>query len=45
MDFIEILKTKLNKILIIEHIHPIDYQALIEVNKDENLISHLKLII
>ncbi|MCK9415755.1 metallophosphoesterase [Candidatus Dojkabacteria bacterium] len=45
MNFLDMLKTKINKIVIIEHIHPIEYNALIEVNKDENLISHLKLII
>lgn len=44
-DFLDNLKTKVNKIIIIEHNHPIDYQALIEVNKDNNFISSLKLII
>ena len=40
-DFLEILKTKINKVLIIEHTHPINFDCLISVSKDKNLISSL----
>ena len=43
IDFIDNLKNKVKKIIIIEHVHPINYQVLVEVNKDENLVSHLEL--
>ena len=43
MDFLDVLKTKVEKIVIIEHVHQINFDALIEVKKDENLISHLEL--
>jgi len=42
-NFLDDLKHKVNKIIIIEHVHNINYDALIEVEKDENLISHLEL--
>ena len=44
IDFLDLLKTKIKKIIIIEHIHPIDYQSLIEVKKDEyTLVSSLEI--
>jgi len=43
IDFLDVIKTKVKKVVIIEHVHPINYQALIEVKKDEKLISHLEL--
>jgi DNA repair exonuclease SbcCD ATPase subunit len=42
-DFLDNLKTKVNKIVIIEHNHPINFDILIDIVKDENLISHLKI--
>lgn len=44
MEFIELLdeiKNKIDKIIIIEHVHPINYDGLITVYKDENLVSSL----
>lgn len=41
VDFLEQLKTKVKKIIIIEHVHPIDYQCLINVKKDNKLVSSL----
>jgi len=43
IDFLDVIKTKVKKVVIIEHIHPINYDAIINVHKDENLISHLEL--
>jgi len=43
MDFLEVLKTKVKKVIIIEHNHNIDYNAIITVKKDANLISSLEL--
>ena len=41
-DFLEIMKTKLKKIIIIEHINPINFDGIIEVSKDEQtLVSSL----
>jgi len=43
IDFLDLLKTKLKKIIIIEHVHSINYDALIEVKKDDyTLISSLE---
>jgi len=44
MEFIELLdeiKNKIDKIIIIEHVHPINYDGLITVKKNDNLISSL----
>lgn len=41
-DLLELLKSKINKIIIIEHVHPIDYQGLIQVSKDSDYISSLE---
>jgi len=44
MEFIELLdeiKNKIDKIIIIEHVHPINYDGLITVKKEDNLISSL----
>ena len=43
IDFLDVLKTKVKKILIIEHVHPINYDVLITVNKDKDLISSLSI--
>lgn len=43
-DFLDDLKSKVNKIIIIEHVHDINYNTLIEIKKDVDLISHLELI-
>jgi DNA repair exonuclease SbcCD ATPase subunit len=41
VDFLDDLKTKVKKIVIIEHVHTINYDALITVTKNKNLISSL----
>jgi DNA repair exonuclease SbcCD ATPase subunit len=38
-DFLDDLKTKVKKTIIIEHIHPINYNALITVTKNSQLVS------
>jgi len=43
LDFLETLKSEVNQILIIEHTHPINFDYLIEVNKDENGVSTLNI--
>jgi DNA repair exonuclease SbcCD ATPase subunit len=43
IEFLDELKKKINKIIIIEHTHNINYDALISVKKDENLISSLEI--
>lgn len=43
IEFLDMVKTKVKKIVIIEHIHPIDYDGLIEVTKNKDLISSLEL--
>lgn len=40
-DFLDNLKNKVNKIVIIEHNHPINFDCLLTVSKDKNLISSL----
>jgi DNA repair protein SbcC/Rad50 len=40
-DFLDVLKGKFKKIIIIEHVHPINYDRLINVKKNNNLISSL----
>lgn len=40
-DFLDNLKNKVNKIVIIEHNHPINFDCLLTVSKDENFISSL----
>ena len=43
-DFLDDLKNKVKKIIIIEHVHPINYDGFIEVKKDPiKLISSLEL--
>ena len=37
------IKTQVDKLVIIEHIHPINYDVLIEVTKDEQGVSSLKI--
>jgi DNA repair exonuclease SbcCD ATPase subunit/predicted MPP superfamily phosphohydrolase len=44
-DFLENLKEKVKKIVIIEHNHTINHEINIIVKKDENLISSLEIII
>jgi DNA repair exonuclease SbcCD ATPase subunit len=44
IEFIELLdeiKNKIDKIIIIEHVHPINYDGLITVQKDDDLTSSL----
>lgn len=43
MEFLDIIKTKVNKLIIIEHMHPVNYDLMIEVKKDKNLVSSLEL--
>ena len=43
VDFIEGLKTKIKKIVIIEHHNYINFDAIISVKKDEKLISSLEM--
>lgn len=38
---LETIKTKIDKVIIIEHTNPINFDGLISVTKDENLISSL----
>ena len=40
-SFLEDLTTKVKKIIIIEHNHNINFNSIIEVKKDKNLISSL----
>ena len=42
-SLLEILKTKIDKIIIIEHTHNINYDVLISVEKDKNGISSLSM--
>jgi len=42
-DMLEKMKDKIDKIIIIEHNHPINFDALIEVLKDDKGISSLKI--
>jgi len=44
LEFIDELKYKVNKIVIIEQVHNINFDASIEVDKDDELISHLELV-
>jgi len=44
LEFIDELKNKVNKIVIIEQVHSINFDASIEVDKDEELVSHLELV-
>lgn len=39
MLLLETMKTKIDKIIIIEHLHNLDFNMMIEVKKDENLVS------
>ena len=43
VDFIEGLKTKIKKIVIIEHHNYINFDAIISVKKDDKLISSLEM--
>lgn len=43
MDFLDDLKNKVNKIIIIEHTHSVNYDQIITVKKDVNLISSLSI--
>lgn len=41
LSLLETIKTKIDKVIIIEHTNPINFDGLITVTKDENLISSL----
>lgn len=43
IDFLDVIASKIKKIVIIEHVHPINYRVLIKVEKDEKLISSLSI--
>ena len=43
IDFLDELKNNVKKIVIIEHIHPINFDAIIDVTKNKELISSLEL--
>jgi DNA repair exonuclease SbcCD ATPase subunit len=43
ITLLDSIKTQVDKLIIIEHIHPINYDVLIEVTKDESGISSLKI--
>lgn len=43
VNFLDVIKDKIKKVVIIEHVHPINYQVLIKVKKDKNLISSLSI--
>ena len=45
ISLLDNLKTKINKIIIVEHVHPINYDARINVIKDKNGMSSLSMII
>jgi len=40
-DLLETMKKKINKIIIIEHVHTVPFDVLIEIDKDKNGISSL----
>lgn len=42
-NFLNTAKNKIEKIIIIEHVHPIDYDYLISVEKDKNGVSSLSM--
>lgn len=42
-SLIDSIKNEVDKLIIIEHVNPLNYDYLIEVNKDENGISDLKI--
>jgi len=44
MELLDDLKTKVKKIIIIEHNHQINYDQIISVQKDSNLISSLSIV-
>lgn len=44
MDFLEDIKTKIGKIVIIEHVNNVNHNMLIDIKKDQNLISSLSVI-
>lgn len=41
IDLLDEIKNKISKIVIIEHVHPINYDGLITVKKDDKLVSSL----
>jgi len=43
IKLLDTIKTQVDKLVIIEHVHPINYDVLIEVEKDEYGISTLKI--
>jgi len=43
IEFLDVIKSKVKKLIIIEHVHPINYDYLITVKKDDKLISNLEL--
>lgn len=43
IQLLDRIKYQVDKLIIIEHNHPINYDCLIEVDKDEKEISHLKI--
>lgn len=42
-SLVDSIKNEVDKLIIIEHVNPLNYDYLIEVNKDENGISDLKI--
>lgn len=45
IEFLDVVVSQIGKVIIIEHVHPINYDAMIEVKKDEKGISNLELIL
>ncbi len=43
IKLLDTIKTQVDKLIIIEHVHPINYDVLIEVEKDEYGVSTLKI--
>lgn len=43
IQLLDIIKNTIDKVIIIEHIHPINFDVLIDVEKDDNDISSLKI--
>lgn len=41
IDLLDEIKNKIDKIIIIEHVHPINYDGIITAKKGDNLISYL----
>jgi len=43
INLLDVIKNEVDKLIIIEHVNPLNYDYLIEVNKDDNGISDLKI--